>query len=170
MRNLFLIASAAAITVAMPVPSEAQGPAKGKGQAAQAQGKAKANTNRNRVQNRNEVQTRSDVRSDHWVRTPDGSWVRVGANGQLSHPQGCPPGLAKRTPSCIPPGQVRHVFREGQRLPANYRYYTDYEAIPELYRQRFNIPTGQRYVYRDSTVYVVDPTTRIVRSIIDLIR
>ena len=69
----------------------------------------------------------------------------------------------------MPPGQVNRLFREGQRLPVNYRYYTDYGQIPVDIRNRFGIPTGYRYIYRDNSVYVVDPTTRLVRDIIDLI-
>jgi len=40
--------------------------------------------------------------------------------------------------------------------------------VPEAYRTQ--IPTGQRYIYRDNRVYVVDPTTRLVTNVIDLFR
>jgi hypothetical protein len=64
------------------------------------------------------------------------------------------------------------MFREGQVLPRSYNNYTPYDSllgrIPESYRD--DIPSGQRYIYRDDAVYVVDPRTRIVRSIIDLLR
>lgn len=84
----------------------------------------------------------------------------------------CPPGLAKKTPACVPPGQAQRLFREGQRIPTGYRYYTDLNGIPVGYRD--DIPasyrTGDyRYIYRDNTIYVVDRTTRLVRSIIDLL-
>lgn len=84
----------------------------------------------------------------------------------------CPPGLAKRTPACVPPGQVNRAFREGQRVPTGYRYYTDINGIPVGYRD--DIPgayrTGDyRYIYRDNTIYVVDRSTRLVRRIIDLL-
>jgi hypothetical protein len=81
----------------------------------------------------------------------------------------CPPGLANRTPACVPPGQAKRMFREGQRVPTNFNLFTDYNSIPLDLRQRFNIPSGYNYVYRDNSVYVVDPTTRVVRDIIDLI-
>lgn len=85
------------------------------------------------------------------------------------HPHGCPPGLANRNPRCVPPGQARRMFREGQRLPVNYSYYTRYDAIPLTVRNQYGIPTGYRYIYRDNVVYVVDPTTRLVRDIIDIL-
>src|SRR5687767_7746974 len=34
---------------------------------------------------------------------------------------GCPPGLAKKTPRCVPPGQAKHLFNVGQRVPLGYR-------------------------------------------------
>ena len=83
--------------------------------------------------------------------------------------QGCPPGLAKKRNGCLPPGQARKLFGMGQRIPTGYRYYSRYGDIPSTYRDRFGIPTGQRYIYRDNVVYVVDPTTRLVNRIIDLI-
>jgi hypothetical protein len=91
------------------------------------------------------------------------------AKGQQSHPAACPPGLANRNPPCVPPGQARRMFREGQRVPRTFRNFVDYDAIPLAYRDRYDIPVGQRYIYRDNALYVVDPTTRLVRSIIDLI-
>ena len=87
--------------------------------------------------------------------------------GHSINPATCPPGLANRNPPCVPPGQARRLFREGQRIPSGYRYFVDYDAIPEAYRVR--VPEGYRYIYRDDTVYVVDPATSLVRTIIDLI-
>jgi hypothetical protein len=59
------------------------------------------------------------------------------------------------------------MFRQGQRIPTNYGALTDYNDIPSQYRSR--VPTGYDYIYRDNSVYVVDPQTRLVRSIIDLL-
>ena len=83
--------------------------------------------------------------------------------------QGCPPGLAKKRNGCLPPGQARKLYNVGQRIPTGYRHYSDFDDIPLTYRDRFGIPSGQRYIYRDGTVYVVDPTTRLVNRIVDLI-
>ena len=85
------------------------------------------------------------------------------------NPHGCPPGLANRNPPCVPPGQVRRLFHQGQRLPVGYRSYTPYDRIPLDLRSRYGIPTGYNYIYRDNSVYLVDPRTRLVQSIIDLI-
>jgi hypothetical protein len=81
----------------------------------------------------------------------------------------CPPGLEKKTPACIPPGQAKKMFNQGQRIPTGYDYFSRYEDIPVVYRDRYGIPTGQQYIYRDRRVYVVDPATRLVTRIIDLI-
>lgn len=77
----------------------------------------------------------------------------------------CPPGLENRTPACIPPGQAARMFREGQRLPNDYRYYSELGDIPPDLRNQ--LPTGSRYIYRGDTVYVVDPVTRLVTRIIN---
>ena len=92
-------------------------------------------------------------------------------HGQGGH-QGkghCPPGLANRSPACVPPGQARH-YQRAQRLPADFTDYTAYNAIPVEYRRRYAIPTGQRYIYSNSLVYVVDPRTLTVQDIIDLVQ
>lgn len=85
----------------------------------------------------------------------------------------CPPGLAKKTPACIPPGQAKRMFNQGQRLPANFSNLTDFDDLSPEFRDR--LPGEFRsdnfdFIVRDNSVFVVDPTTRIVRSIIDLLR
>ena len=82
----------------------------------------------------------------------------------------CPPGLAKKTPACVPPGQANRTFREGQRLPSSYDRYTEYSMIPEAYRSQVPYLETNRYIYRDDRVYIVDPATRIITRIINLIR
>jgi hypothetical protein len=155
MRKLLMLSGATAMIAVAPSLADAQGRGKGKGHSANAPARVHG-------------PARDVGRSDHWVRGPDGRWVRTDPR-LAGHPHGCPPGLANRNPPCVPPGQVNRLFREGQRLPVNYRYYTDYGQIPVDIRNRFGIPTGYRYIYRDNSVYVVDPTTRLVRDIIDLI-
>lgn len=81
----------------------------------------------------------------------------------------CPPGLAKKAPACIPPGQAKRMFREGQRLPMNYRYYTDYNDIPLVLRDQYNLDDDYRYIYRNNIIYVVDPRTSLITRIIDAI-
>ena len=81
----------------------------------------------------------------------------------------CPPGLAKKSPACIPPGQAKRMFRQGQRLPAGYRYYTPFGNLPLSLRDRYNLSDDNRYIYRDNTIYVVDPATSLVSRIINSI-
>lgn len=81
----------------------------------------------------------------------------------------CPPGLAKKVPPCIPPGQVDRAFNEGQLLPQNYRWYTPYGSIPAGYRTQYNLDDDYRYILQERYIYEVDPTTRAVRRIIDLL-
>jgi hypothetical protein len=81
----------------------------------------------------------------------------------------CPPGLAKKTPACMAPGQAKRAFREGQRLPSQYRYYTPYSDIPLVLRNQYNLDDDYRYIYRNNVIYQVDPQTRLIRDIIDAI-
>ena len=82
----------------------------------------------------------------------------------------CPPGLARKSPACVPPGQAKREFAEGQRLPNSYNAFTDYNAIPEAVRSQVPYSAANQYIYRDNRVYIVDPTTRAVTSVIDLLR
>lgn len=81
----------------------------------------------------------------------------------------CPPGLAKKTPACVPPGQAKRVFRDGQRVPTNYRYYTPYGDIPGVLVDRYDLTDDYRYIYRNNTIYVVDPRTSLISRIIDAV-
>jgi hypothetical protein len=70
----------------------------------------------------------------------------------------------------VPLGQANRMFREGQRIPTNLSVFTNYNDIPVDLRQRHDIPKRFKYIFRDNSVHAVDPTTRVVRSMIDLIR
>ncbi len=90
----------------------------------------------------------------------------------LAHKYGgalCPPGLAKKTPACMPPGQAKRLFREGQRVTRNYRYYTPFGDIPMSLRDRYDLSSQNRYIYRDNVIYVVDPRTRLISDIINAV-
>jgi hypothetical protein len=179
MRKIIVLASAAAMAMTMPMLAHAQGQGKGKGQAAQAQQRGQSGV-KTQTRQRSAVQTqstrgqtraRSNVetvdRDHYWVRQPDGRWTRTRAADRSGHPHGCPPGLANRNPACVPPGQARRMFDHGQRVPDSYREWSEYRSIPERYRSR--VPEGYRYIYRDDTVYVVNPRTRLVDRIIHLL-
>jgi hypothetical protein len=91
--------------------------------------------------------------------------------GQRYGGASCPPGLEKKDPACLPPGQAAKSYAIGDRLPAGYRYLTDLNGIPLDYRD--DIPTmyrtdAYRYIYRDRSIYVVDPVTNLIRDIVNL--
>jgi hypothetical protein len=83
--------------------------------------------------------------------------------------QGCPPGLAKKNAQCMPPGQYKKLYNVGQRLPFGYNGFTSYDRIPYDLRRAYDLNDDYRYIYRDQYLYQVDPTTMIVRQILNAI-
>ena len=83
---------------------------------------------------------------------------------------GCPPGLAKKGNGCQPPGQAKKNWARGEYLPRGYSDYTAYRDIPNAYRQRLAGGDRYRYIYQEDRVYIVDPTTRLIRDVIQLLR
>lgn len=81
----------------------------------------------------------------------------------------CPPGLYKKTPSCMPPGQAKRLFRSGQRVPTGYKYYTPYANIPQSLVTQYDLTDRYRYIYRNNVIYVVDPATNLVSRIINAV-
>ena len=175
MRKLMMIVSVAALAVTMPAMAK---PGNGHGGAkAHAGAKAKAGP----------LRTRADVRANTRVdRTrdsdrdgiPDYRERRVDRNGdgvddrtgQRYGANACPPGLAKKNNGCLPPGQARKMFSEGQRIPTGYDFYTPYAQIPATYQSQYALDPNGRYIYRDSRLYVVDPATQLVTRVIDGLR
>ena len=115
--------------------------------------------NRNGIIDSRERGFRDRDRDGRDDRFEDGFDNRFAANN-------CPPGLAKKNNGCLPPGQAKRMFREGQRVPNGYNYYTDYSNIPEQYRDQYNLDRNSRYIYRNGQIYVVDPRTSLVQRII----
>ena len=146
MRKLAMMAATAAMALAMPAFGK-PGQGKGHGPGAHAKGKSGAHGPQARARTGVKVK-------------PAG---RYGVNT-------CPPGLAAKGNGCLPPGQARKLFNVGQRIPAGYDFYTRYQDIPVAYRDRYGLGDDYRYIYRDQSVYVVDPTTSLVTRIIDLVR
>jgi hypothetical protein len=147
MRKLAMIAATAAMAMAMPALAK-PGQGKGHGPSVHAKGKSGAHG------------AHSGARPQTVLSPRKGS--RYGANA-------CPPGLAAKGNGCLPPGQARKLFNVGQRIPTGYNFYTPYSQIPVAYRDRYGLMTDGRYIYRDDSIYVVDPRTSLVTSIIDLI-
>ena len=186
MRKLILLSGAAAMAAMMPALASAKGPNGGRGHSAH----GSATSAQARTAVRSGGHARTDARANARARTRTGAAVdrRLDSDGdgipnyrdrtdnRTSNRHGgaaCPPGLANRTPTCVPPGQARRMFRQGQTIPGSYSNYIGYQdllgRLPEAYRD--DIPTGDyRYVYQNDSVYVVDSRTRLVRSIIDILR
>ena len=192
MNKFTLIAGAAAMAFTMPAMAEAQG--KGKGASAKAQSSVQRNA-RSNGQARSTVKARTDARANVRARTRTGASINrtadINGNGIADYREAridmnrdgvddrvlnrygghvCPPGLANRTPACVPPRQAKRMFEMGQRLPMGYdRYFTNYNDIPVAYRSQVPYLDTNRYIYRDNRVYIIDPTTRLVTRIIDLV-
>jgi hypothetical protein len=168
MRKFIMLASVAALTAALPSVATAKKPPHAGGRSAHAERSAEGPRAPNRSRTRDTDRNRNGV-ADRLERRPvDRNRDGIDDRAQNQYGGGnCPPGLANRTPACVPPGQARRLFREGQRVPTNYGAFTNYNDIPSQYRSR--VPSGYDYIYRDNSVYVVDRQTRLVRSIINLL-
>ncbi|WP_423140889.1 hypothetical protein ACOYW6_08450 [Parablastomonas sp. CN1-191] len=82
----------------------------------------------------------------------------------------CPPGLAKKHNGCMPPGQARKMYyNRGERVPSDWRY-VQYNTLPSSYRDRYRYNDSYRYYYNDGRVYAVDPTTRLIQTVINILR
>ncbi|WP_204114117.1 hypothetical protein [Shimia biformata] len=71
---------------------------------------------------------------------------------------GCPPGLAKKAVPCVPPGQVKKIFRPGDRILKDFIKLTD----PKRYR----LDPALTYLIASDHVYSVDPKTNAVLRLI----
>ena len=78
----------------------------------------------------------------------------------------CPPGLAKKNPQCMPPGQYKKLYDVGHRFPTGYNQWTPYNQIPYDYRRRYDLDPRSRYIYDQNYIYRVDPTTMVVREVL----
>lgn len=85
-------------------------------------------------------------------------------NYVLSHyRQHCPPGLAKKNPPCVPPGQAKK-YRIGSRLPEG-----GYVRLPsDIVSQLTPAPDYARYVRMDRNVYLISEGTRKVLDAFEL--
>jgi hypothetical protein len=161
MRKLIFLTAVAALCAAGPALAK---PGQGHGKsAAAASGKAsgKVTTKGGTVRAKSDMRARAAVQPARIDRNRDGiDDRRQNRYGGAA----CPPGLAKKSPGCVPPGQARKLFSEGQRVPAGYNGYTPYEALPAGYRAQLD--PALRYIQQDQRVYVVDPATQIVTRIL----
>lgn len=80
------------------------------------------------------------------------------------HSNGCPPGLAKKSPACVPPGQAKKRWNRGDHLRIE-----DYRRIADPRRYDLQARPDWDY-YRDGNrVYRVDRDTRRILAILNLI-
>ncbi|MFY0632450.1 MAG: RcnB family protein [Vannielia sp.] len=83
--------------------------------------------------------------------------------------RGCPPGLAKKSPACVPPGQAKkadraradHHIRVGSYLDGDYVVVKPWQYGLEP------APRGSRYAVYDGVLVRIDSDTA---EVLDLIR
>ena len=78
----------------------------------------------------------------------------------------CPPGLEKKVPPCIPPGQVGRTFNIGERILTGWGTIP-FRRIPLSVRDEFDLDDDDRFVFRNGTLFVIDPRTRLIERIIE---
>lgn len=103
------------------------------------------------------------------------SGPKQGRKGQPAHSElrvpvgygggGCPPGLARKNPPCVPPGQAKKLA-PGQRFSSAYGAPYSYNQIPQDLRRQHGFDPRDRYYYGNGNLYQVDPKTMIVQQVI----
>lgn len=78
----------------------------------------------------------------------------------------CPPGLAKKGNGCMPPGQYKKRFAEGQRYSTSYGQRYAYSQLPYSLRSQYDLSRRDRYYYDNGYLYQVDPRTMVVEQVI----
>jgi hypothetical protein len=77
----------------------------------------------------------------------------------------CPPGLAKKNPPCVPPGQVGKSYRIGD-------VYNDDGYWNDVERARYGLPplpAGESYYRVGDSFLRVDDDTRLVLGLIEIL-
>lgn len=104
-------------------------------------------------------------RVDRWRGWDDDDWNRVYANrGIPAAYVGCPPGLAKKSWSCMPPGLARNAFL-GAALPT---YYAS-NYLPVGLRDIYYDTDDYYYRWGDGYVYRVDRGDNLISALLPLI-
>ena len=91
-----------------------------------------------------------------------------GVNGPIGYGVGgCPPGLAKKNPPCVPPGQAKKLYGLGDRVP---RGWYDVYNLPNTYRDVYYDSPDYAWRYDDSGyIYGVDRQSNLVDALIPLL-
>ncbi len=82
---------------------------------------------------------------------------------------GCPPGLARKNNGCMPRGQYKKLYHNGQRYDMNYGNRWSYNQIPNDLRSQYNFNPNYRYYYGDGYIYQVDPKTMLIQQVVNAI-
>lgn len=78
---------------------------------------------------------------------------------------GCPPGLAKKNPPCVPPGQAKKLGI-GQVMPNGFANPYAYNQIPYDLRNQYGLSPNSNYYYNNGYLYGVNPRTMIIQQAI----
>lgn len=87
----------------------------------------------------------------------------------VSAPKGCPPGLAKKSVPCVPPGQAKKhsAGKDQYRYRIGDRINEDYIIIRDP--NRYGLRTDGTYVQSNDYIYQIDRETREVINLIGAI-
>ena len=112
------------------------------------------------------VRDRDDFRRvAEWRDWNDGDWDRHFANrGIPASFVGCPPGLAKKSPACVPPGLARNAF-VGAALP---NYYAS-NSFPVGLRDIYYDTDDYYYRWGDGYAYRVDRGDQLISALLPLV-
>lgn len=77
----------------------------------------------------------------------------------------CPPGLAKKNPPCIPPGQVKK-WRKGYALPDDVVFFP---VTGDLRANLSPLPRGYSYVHVDKDVLLIAEASKKVIDAVTLL-
>jgi len=79
----------------------------------------------------------------------------------------CPPGLAKKNPPCIPPGQAKKLYPDYRpRYETGDRIYRDYRIIRDV--NRYRLRKGDLYYLVGREIFRISPDTGRVIAFIGL--
>ncbi|MDB6177009.1 hypothetical protein PAF17_05750 [Paracoccus sp. Z330] len=89
--------------------------------------------------------------------------------GSSRHAANCPPGLAKKNPSCVPPGQARKGEVRYKPAAGEILRVGDYRIIRDPRRYDLDYRNGWDYYRDDRHIYRVDSDTRKILAVLNLV-
>ncbi len=109
-----------------------------------------------------EKREREEVKQGAYFNDQQRTVVRQYYTTTYSNTKRCPPGLAKKNNSCLPPGQVQDLV-VGQPVPKNV---TVYQVAQPVIRKLPAAPAGYRYERIGGDIVLVQQESNIVVDII----